>query len=81
MRVLEGDAVGVPRGAGNRHQGRAPGQAEFGTPRAVAPKSGAFQSRPSLVVAPGGAVWVAYNELDESGKAVVVTRLTSGGQP
>ena len=52
----------------------APGQAAFGPARPVAPKPGAFQTRPTLVGAPGGDVWLAWNELDEAGKAVVVAR-------
>ena len=53
----------------------APGQAVFGAPRSIAAKPGAFQSRPAIVSTPSGELWVAWNELDESGKAVVVTRL------
>ena len=50
------------------------GQTEFGGVRAVAPKPGAFQTRPVLA-AGDGTIFVAWNELDTAGKAVVVTRL------
>jgi len=52
----------------------APGAARFGPARAVAARPGAFQTRPTIA-AGGGGVVVAWNELDEAGKAVVVTRL------
>lgn len=51
---------------------------EFGPARAVAPKPGAFQSRPAITVARDGEIVVAWNELSESGKTVSVTRLDTG---
>jgi hypothetical protein len=61
------------------------GKLEFGPASAVAPKAGAFQSRPALVTTPTGDLLVAWNELDEAGKAVVVTHRavprTRGDQP
>ncbi|OWK44370.1 putative signal peptide protein [Fimbriiglobus ruber] len=59
----------------------APGATAFGQPRAVAPRAGAFQTRPALVTTSDGSVFVAWNELDESGKVVVVTRLARGVNP
>jgi hypothetical protein len=49
---------------------------DFGPAQAVLPKPNAVQTRPTLTVPRGGPVVVAWNELDESGKAIVVTRLT-----
>lgn len=43
--------------------------------RAVAAKSGVYQTRPTLAVMPDGSLVVAFNELDESGKSIVVARL------
>lgn len=54
---------------------RASGQADFGPVRAVAPKAGAYQTRPAITRTPGGDLWVAWNEFDDEGKAIVVTRL------
>lgn len=56
---------------------RALANGEFGPARAVAPKLGAFQSRPAITGTRGEIV-VAWNELDESGKTVSVTRLHTG---
>ncbi|WP_439624771.1 sialidase family protein [Gemmata sp.] len=53
------------------------GQPAFGPVRAIAPKAGAFQTRPSIAVSPNGAVFVAWNELDTAGKAVVVSQLST----
>ncbi len=44
----------------------------FTRPRAVAAKEGAFQTRPSVAATGAGKIIVAFNELDETGKAVVV---------
>ncbi len=52
------------------------GEAEFSGFQAIAPKSGTFQTRPGITVTPTGDVFIAWNELDVGGKAVVVTRLT-----
>jgi hypothetical protein len=53
----------------------ASGKDHFGPARAVAPNPGAFQTRPAIIGTPGGDLFVAWNELDETGKAVVVTRM------
>jgi hypothetical protein len=53
----------------------APGQSEFGMARAVAPRPGAFQTRPAIVRLANGELVAAWNELDEKGKAIVVSRL------
>jgi hypothetical protein len=53
----------------------APGQTAFGPVTAVAPRVGAFQNRPCITRTATGAIFIAWNELDESGKAVVVTAL------
>jgi len=52
------------------------GQSAFGAVRAIAPKTGAFQTRPSIAVTPKGIVFVAWNELDTTGKAIVVSRVS-----
>jgi hypothetical protein len=44
----------------------------FGSPRTVAPRIGAFQTRPAITVTNAGRALVAWNELDETGKAIVV---------
>jgi hypothetical protein len=82
----------APAGAGHKHEPAAPqagagGRAivyralangAFGPARAVAPKPGAFQSRPALAGTPAGEIVVAWNELSETGKTVSVTRLDTG---
>ncbi len=50
------------------------GKTEFGPVRAVAPKAGAFQTRPSVAGSSKG-VFIVWNELDTTGKAIVVTQL------
>ncbi|HZZ80564.1 MAG TPA: sialidase family protein [Gemmataceae bacterium] len=44
----------------------------FEKAKAVAPSDGAFQSRPCVGIAPDGRINIAWNELTEAGKAVVV---------
>jgi hypothetical protein len=84
-----------PADAGHRHEPAAPtpgvggravmhrswpaGAAGFGEARAVRAKPGAFQTRPAVTGTPAGEVVVAWNELDEAGKAVAVTRLGEPG--
>jgi len=77
--VSEGHQHGPPKvgGAGGRavqYASIPAGQTAFGTVRAVAPKAGAFQTRPSVAGSSKG-VFIAWNELDTTGKAVVVTQL------
>ncbi len=43
----------------------------------LAPREGAFQSRATLVIAPSSQVIVAWNELDEQGKRVVVAKVNA----
>ncbi len=45
----------------------------FSTPSPVAPRPGAFQLNPALVVATDGTVLIAWTELDTQGKRVVFT--------
>ena len=52
---------------------RADGRFEVVKPISPMPKR--FQTRPAIACGPAGLVLVAWNELDESGKRVVVTRL------
>jgi hypothetical protein len=52
------------------------GTSTFGPARFVAPRLGAFQSRPTLVCGPSG-VFVAWYELDESGKSLVAARIAN----
>jgi len=47
----------------------------FESARAVAPRPGAFQLNPVVTVGPDGFVLVAWNEIDISGKQVVLVRL------
>jgi hypothetical protein len=49
--------------------------ARFLPPRTVAPRAGAFQLNPALVVAADGTVLIAWNELDTHGKRIVLTRI------
>jgi hypothetical protein len=51
------------------------GSSSFAAARPVAPKAGAFQTRPAITSTTHGELMIAWHELDESGKAVVVTRL------
>ncbi|HXD87452.1 MAG TPA: hypothetical protein VN641_13230 [Urbifossiella sp.] len=55
--------------------------AEFGAARAVAPKPGAFQSRPCLARRSDGDLVLAWMELDESGKVVVVAHVPRKAMP
>lgn len=54
------------------------GASGFNAARAVHPVAGAFQTRPTLTATPDGSLVLAWNELDESGKAVVVKPLNLG---
>ena len=65
-------------GAGGRtilYAAMASGASSFGPTRQVAPRSGAYQTRPAIVCTVHGDLFVAWNELDETGKSVVVTSL------
>jgi hypothetical protein len=55
------------------------GKTAFGPVRAVAPKAGVFQTRPSVAADTNGNVYIAWNELDTTGKSLVLTRLSSTG--
>lgn len=55
------------------------GQSAFTPVVAIAAKAGAFQTRPSIAVAPNGGVFVAWNELDAEGKVIVVSQLAASG--
>jgi hypothetical protein len=50
------------------------GNLQFSTPTAVAPRAGAFQLNPTVVAGNDGAILIAWNELDPSGKRVVFVR-------
>jgi hypothetical protein len=54
---------------------RAPASTDFGPAIPVAPKAGIFQTRPTLALGSAGSLFLAWNEWDENGKAVVVARL------
>ncbi|MDY3554820.1 hypothetical protein R5W24_003949 [Gemmata sp. JC717] len=71
--------VGAGGGRAIMHRAMPPGAAQFGAVRAVAPKAGAFQTRPAITGTPTGEIVVAWNELDESGKAVTVVPLAGAG--
>lgn len=68
---------GPPTGAGriivHAVSPRADGRFEAVKP--ISPRPGRFQTRPAIACDAAGLVVVAWNELDESGKRVVVTRL------
>jgi hypothetical protein len=73
--------VGTGGGRAILYAFMAPGTAAFGPARAVAPQPGTFQTRPAIVCNASGDLYVAWNELDQKGKAVVVTLLAAGGRP
>lgn len=58
-----------------------PDARDFSPATAVCPKPGAFQTRPSLARGAEGTIVLAWMELDESGKAVVVTRWPGKAAP
>ena len=72
-----GHQHGPPSGAGRvavyACSPRADGH--FDGARAIAARPGSFQTRPAIACGEDGGIVVAWNELDESGKRVVVTRL------
>jgi len=74
----------IPGSGGGRsvmHRTLLAGAVQFGEARAVAAKPGAFQTRPAITGNEKGAILIAWNELDETGKSVAVTRLCEpGGQ-
>jgi hypothetical protein len=48
---------------------------QFKAPQPILARPGRFQTRPAIACGTGGLIVVAWNELDENGKRVVVTRL------
>ena len=54
------------------------GASTFGPARAIAPRLGAFQTRPALVCGRSGVVFAAWYELDEAGKSLVAAPVASG---
>lgn len=54
----------------------AKGESAFGPVRRLASRAGVYQTRPSLTVTPRGEVFVAWSELDDNGKSIVVTCLS-----
>ena len=46
----------------------------FGPAMAVSPRPGAFQLNPAIAIGRDGAVLIAWNEIDTTGKRVVVVR-------
>lgn len=57
------------------------GDGRFAGAHAIAPRAGAFQTRPAVAVTGAGRIVAVWNELDETGKAVVVTSLAMEGRP
>jgi hypothetical protein len=51
------------------------GGASFSTPHMLVPSPGAYQTQPSLTVRADGLAYVAWNEIDQDGKHVVLARL------
>jgi hypothetical protein len=72
--------VGSGGGRAIMYARQKPGDTEFGVVRAVAPKPGAFQTRPCIVAPTNDELFIAWNELDASGKAVVVTRFNEAAK-
>ncbi len=56
------------------HSAKADGT--FSEPRTLDPQPGKFQTRPAITVSPSGVVFAAWNELSDSGKVVVATRVS-----
>jgi hypothetical protein len=54
------------------------GASRFGPARSIAPRPGSFQTRPTLACGPAGVVHVAWFELAESGKELVVGSIPPG---
>ena len=54
------------------------GSGRFTPPKAILPRESAFQTRPTITGTSSGEVIVAWNELDESSKSIMVTRVRSG---
>jgi hypothetical protein len=52
------------------------GGASFSTPVAVAPQPGRFQTRPQVAVGPDHTVFIAWMELSDAGKEVVIAKLS-----
>jgi hypothetical protein len=52
------------------------GGASFSPPHLLVPSPGAYQVQPSLAISPEGTVYVAWNEIDQDGKHVVMARLS-----
>lgn len=57
------------------------GGRSFTSPLALQPRVGAFQTRPKLAAASDGKAYVAWMELDRSGKQLVIARLLEGPTP
>ncbi len=58
------------------------GGEHFGPRVALDPRPGAYQTQPSLAAGPDGALFAAWNEIDQDGKRVVVARLAGpSGRP
>jgi hypothetical protein len=70
----------LPTGAGRVivHAYAPQGDGRFGPAQAVRPQPGSFQTRPAVACGAGGELVIAWTELDESGKRVVVVRRSLG---
>jgi hypothetical protein len=53
----------------------------FGLAIAVAPRHGAFQLNPAIVIGRDGAILIAWNEIDISGKRLVFVRREPEAEP
>jgi hypothetical protein len=71
-----GHQHGPPTGAGRAimHAYAPLGEGRFHPPQAVRPRAGCFQSRPAIACGADGLVVIAWTELDEAGKRVVIVR-------
>jgi hypothetical protein len=69
---------GPPTGAGRVvvYSSSREADGHFDAARPIAPQPGRFQTRPAIACGPSGGLVVAWNELDDSGKHVVVACLS-----
>ena len=77
-----GHSHGQSAGSGRAimHVYAAHNDCRFGPPQAVRPSPGRFQTRPAIACGMYGQIVVAWTELDESGKRMVIVRRKANGQ-
>jgi hypothetical protein len=74
-----GHATPSPGGAGRAimYAVSRDGGQSFSPPHELVTAPGAYQMQPSIALSPDGAVYVAWNEIDQDGKHVVLARLAA----